>query len=216
MAGNTVYVSGNYVDVHDNKVVNLSIDKAGVVKLDKNKVSGEEDSEAVAEGAAEAAVAADDAVCTADDAVCTDDDAACTDDDVMNDVAGANVTIALESLPVLLQTYVLDRQRFPLMVRALNVRIVPFAHRQPNKLVWDAVRFVFRLHGLTPRLSREKFASLVLAVCPRMTETPRSLALSMAKSGFDHAKSAADYARLPQTNELKRLGSIIEGMLEEE
>lgn len=195
MAGNTVYVSGNYVDVHDNKVVNLSIDKAGVVKLDKNKVSGEEDSEAVAEGAAEAAVAAD---------------------DVMNDVAGANVTIALESLPVLLQTYVLDRQRFPLMVRALNVRIVPFAHRQPNKLVWDAVRFVFRLHGLTPRLSREKFASLVLAVCPRMTETPRSLALSMAKSGFDHAKSAADYARLPQTNELKRLGSIIEGMLEEE
>lgn len=28
MAGNTVYVQGNYVDVHDNAVVNLSIDKA--------------------------------------------------------------------------------------------------------------------------------------------------------------------------------------------
>ena len=30
MAGNTVYVQGNYVDVHDNEVVNLSIDRATV------------------------------------------------------------------------------------------------------------------------------------------------------------------------------------------
>ena len=30
MAGNTVYVQGNYVDVHDNEVVNLSIEKATV------------------------------------------------------------------------------------------------------------------------------------------------------------------------------------------
>ena len=33
MAGNTVYVQGNYVDVHDNEVVNLSIDKAGSVSI---------------------------------------------------------------------------------------------------------------------------------------------------------------------------------------
>lgn len=30
MAGNTVYVQGSYVDVHDNETVNLSIDKAEV------------------------------------------------------------------------------------------------------------------------------------------------------------------------------------------
>ena len=30
MAGNTIYVQGSYVDVHDNEVVNLSIDKAMV------------------------------------------------------------------------------------------------------------------------------------------------------------------------------------------
>ena len=30
MAGNTVNVQGNYIDVHDNEVVNLSIDKAMV------------------------------------------------------------------------------------------------------------------------------------------------------------------------------------------
>ena len=33
MAGNTVYVQGSYVDVHDNEVVNLTIDKAGTVKV---------------------------------------------------------------------------------------------------------------------------------------------------------------------------------------
>lgn len=30
MAGNKVYVQGSYIDVHDNEVVNLSIDKAEV------------------------------------------------------------------------------------------------------------------------------------------------------------------------------------------
>ncbi len=33
MAGNVVYVQGSYVDVHDNEVVNLSIDKAGSVSI---------------------------------------------------------------------------------------------------------------------------------------------------------------------------------------
>ena len=35
MPGNTVYVQGSYVDVHDNDVVNLSIDKA-TVSMDVN------------------------------------------------------------------------------------------------------------------------------------------------------------------------------------
>ena len=30
MAGNTIYVQGSYVDIHDNEVVNLSLDKAQV------------------------------------------------------------------------------------------------------------------------------------------------------------------------------------------
>ena len=37
MAGNTVYVQGSYVDVHDNEVVNLSIDKAQVNITDKTQ-----------------------------------------------------------------------------------------------------------------------------------------------------------------------------------
>ena len=36
MAGNTVYVQGSYVDVHDNEVVNLSIDKATVSGVNLN------------------------------------------------------------------------------------------------------------------------------------------------------------------------------------
>ena len=34
MAGNKVYVQGSYVDVHDNGVVNLSVEKAGEVCVD--------------------------------------------------------------------------------------------------------------------------------------------------------------------------------------
>lgn len=109
-----------------------------------------------------------------------------------------------------------DVRRFPQVVRALTERIAPFARQQPSKAVWDAVKYVFFLHGLVPRLSREKFARLVLAVCPGVAESAESLAASMAKSGFDHSKSAADYGRLPATNELKRLGTIIEALLEGE
>ena len=50
MAGNTVYVQGSYVDVHDNEVVNLSIDKATVKlnendNLNLNKEEGQHDEE---------------------------------------------------------------------------------------------------------------------------------------------------------------------------
>ena len=37
MAGNTVYVQGNYVDVHDNEVVNLSIDKVGALQVEEDE-----------------------------------------------------------------------------------------------------------------------------------------------------------------------------------
>ena len=41
MAGNTVYVQGSYIDVHDNKEVNLNIDKAMVTVQESD---GENDS----------------------------------------------------------------------------------------------------------------------------------------------------------------------------
>ena len=36
MAGNNIYVQGSYIDIHDNEVVNLSVDK-GEVHLDDNQ-----------------------------------------------------------------------------------------------------------------------------------------------------------------------------------
>ena len=54
MAGNTVYVQGSYVDVHDNEVVNLSIDKAGEVKVgDNQQVRDAEGIQAVRQNGAE-------------------------------------------------------------------------------------------------------------------------------------------------------------------
>lgn len=50
MAGNTVHVQGSYVDVHDNEVVNLSIDKAGTVNVgEAQNVSNKEEEETEAE-----------------------------------------------------------------------------------------------------------------------------------------------------------------------
>ncbi len=40
MAGNKVYVQGNYVDIHDNEVVNLNIDKATVKVQEENVNEG--------------------------------------------------------------------------------------------------------------------------------------------------------------------------------
>ena len=53
MAGNTVYVQGSYVDVHDNEVVNLSIDKAMVTVAADGEQTGcaaETVSQRIAEG----------------------------------------------------------------------------------------------------------------------------------------------------------------------
>ena len=38
MAGNNIYVQGSYIDIHDNKVVNLSVDK-GEVHVDQTNDS---------------------------------------------------------------------------------------------------------------------------------------------------------------------------------
>lgn len=45
MAGNTINVQGNYIDVHDNEVVNLNIDKA-TVALQDHVATGQHDDEA--------------------------------------------------------------------------------------------------------------------------------------------------------------------------
>ena len=49
MAGNTVYVQGSYVDVHDNEVVNLSIEKA-TVKVGENGTAVGESAAGAEEG----------------------------------------------------------------------------------------------------------------------------------------------------------------------
>ena len=43
MAGNKVYVQGNYVDIHDNEVVNLNIDKVGSLQMDEGMQTTEGD-----------------------------------------------------------------------------------------------------------------------------------------------------------------------------
>ena len=48
MAGNNIYVKGSYIDIHDNKVVNLSVDK-GEVHVDQTNDSVRESCDGVME-----------------------------------------------------------------------------------------------------------------------------------------------------------------------
>ena len=41
MAGNTIYVKGSYIDIHDNGVVNLSVDKGEVHVGDRQPAQGD-------------------------------------------------------------------------------------------------------------------------------------------------------------------------------
>ena len=43
MAGNNIYVQGSYVDIHDNEVVNLSVDKAQVRVGDQQVLAQQSD-----------------------------------------------------------------------------------------------------------------------------------------------------------------------------
>ena len=43
MAGNKVYVQGNYGDVHDNEVVNRNIDKGGTLQMGEGQQITEDD-----------------------------------------------------------------------------------------------------------------------------------------------------------------------------
>ena len=68
MAGNTVYVQGNYVDVHDNEVVNLSIDKVGTVKVADGQQPSREDAvpEVLVDGSGQPTVSRPEAALLAD------------------------------------------------------------------------------------------------------------------------------------------------------
>ena len=98
-------------------------------------------------------------------------------------------------------------------VYAIEYRIGPWVKSKGNKALWDVVLFVCQYRGIIKKpLSREKFAGLLVALCPKAldpSDTKSSIKASMEKSEFSK-KQMNDFDRLPDTHKLRLLVSEIE------
>lgn len=98
-------------------------------------------------------------------------------------------------------------------VDAIENRIGPWVKSKGNKALWDIVLFFGQYQGIIKKpLSREKFADLLVALCPKALEpsdTKSSIKASMEKSAFSK-NQMKDFERLPDTHALRLLVCEIE------
>ena len=93
-------------------------------------------------------------------------------------------------------------------VYAIENRIGPWVKSKGNKALWDVVLFFCQYLGVIKKpLSREKFAGLLVALCPEAldpSDTKSSIKASMEKSAFSK-KQMNDFDCLPDTHALRLL-----------
>lgn len=98
-------------------------------------------------------------------------------------------------------------------VYAIENRIGPWVKSKGNKALWDIVLFFSQYQGVVKKpLSREKFAGLLVALCPKAldsSDTKSSIKASMEKSVFSKSQMN-NFDRLPDTHELRLLVCEIE------
>ena len=98
-------------------------------------------------------------------------------------------------------------------VYAIENRIGPWVKSKGNKALWDIVLFFSQYQTIVKKpLSREKFAGLLVALCPKAldpSDTISSIKASMEKSEFSK-KQMNDFDRLPDTHKLRLLVCEIE------
>jgi Zn-dependent peptidase ImmA (M78 family) len=101
-------------------------------------------------------------------------------------------------------------------IYAIENKVGPWVKEKGNKALWDVVLFASQRMGTIKKpLSRLKFASLLVALCPKAldaSDTPTSIKASMEKSAFTK-KQMADFDRLPDTHALRLLVNEIEQLL---
>lgn len=96
---------------------------------------------------------------------------------------------------------------------AIEKRIGPWLKSKGNKALWDVVLFFSQYQGVIKKpLSREKFAGLLVSLCPKAldsSDTISSIKASMEKSAFSK-NQMKDFERLPDTHALRLLVCEIE------
>lgn len=117
--------------------------------------------------------------------------------------SGVSYPIRIEDISSELQNYMLRKDKFAEIAKILNETIKPIVDATGNKANWDYVCFAFKLLNIVNRtLSREKFAKLIVAMCPDLGDASR-LNSSMEKSGANYTGKYDKYEELLETNNLK-------------
>ena len=97
-----------------------------------------------------------------------------------------NYPRTISQLPAALQgrLNIVDDAQFALLADMLNQKVVVYIRRQDNKQLWDVVKNLMQQKGLLPkRFSREKFAQLIVFICPDAGD-PKKLQYCMEKNSM--------------------------------
>ena len=101
-------------------------------------------------------------------------------------------------------------------IYAIENKVGPWVKEKGNKSLWDVVLFASQRMGTIKKpLSRLKFASLLVALCPKAldaSDTAKSIKASMEKSAFTK-RQMTDFDRLPDTHALRLFVDEIEQLL---
>ena len=115
-----------------------------------------------------------------------------------------------ESLEADLQNYIVDKEAFGQIVYALNTRVLDYIRKAERQSLWDVVRYILQYKGfLKKNLSRIKFATLLVTLCPCAGEA-KKIKQNMEQCPLTSGKrKPEDFDSLPDDNELKKVGKEI-------
>lgn len=122
---------------------------------------------------------------------------------IKSNIKNHNYPTSIEELSDDVKEYFLLSDKFSDISTVLNEKIKPMVIATKNKANWDYVCFAFKLLNIVDRkLSRKKFANLIVAMCPGLDEASK-LNSSMEHSGANYIGKINDYDNLSDTNSLK-------------
>ena len=106
-----------------------------------------------------------------------------------------------------MQSWVLNKEIFDDYVVAINERIAPRIAELNNKQYWDVVLFVSQVKGALNKLSRAKFAILLVTICEDYRDVePDTIDFCMKKCNITTNKNPQDYYKYRIDTELRKYG----------
>ncbi len=129
-----------------------------------------------------------------------------TGSEALDNVDGA-IPKRIELLSPELQSYIADNSSFGRIVNSLNTKVLPYIINNAKQSLWDVVRYILEYKGfLRKRLARQKFAELLVTLCPE-AGMAKKIKQNMEQCSLTTGKrKPEDFDSLPDDNPLKQAG----------